>query len=537
MGGLMSGILVGLGMLGCIEANVGGVTESVTFAEPGEMSLSFSPETIDFGVVPVGAQSVQTLTVRNDGEDEVFLTDLWASAEDVELTSAENAVLPGTSQQVRVYWQPGESGEMSEEMTLLAGTALSTQAEVPVALSGVAEGPEVYVSLANHDFGGLSVGCSASIPLSISNVGTTDLTVARASLSYEEEFILADRYGDELPPFPWLLAPGEGQDLTLTYLPDNAQRVSTTLEVISDDPLAPSVGVQASGSATIDDDNTDVFDVTGQQNITIIVAVNDIVKYYEPYRTWYEESLSVFFQTLQGLGPHYRVAFHGFETGELGGSRDYIDDSLTPSAAAGAAMEMLEGMPQVDNDYQFRTLSNALAADAHWVSDDEDTEWRESKLNLLGINNDIEQSGSTYVSWLADFQGYREVVEDVVVHGIGGPAPSGCQNESYSVWADPMVGFHEAAAETGGLFLSVCEPDWASHMESLAVAMLGRNQAAFELTELPSEASIEVSIGGFEITEGWSYNADVNAIVFDEGELPEAGSLLEVYYLVGDCDD
>ena len=241
-------------LLGCIEANVSDdLEEAVPFAEAGEMVLSLTPEVLDFGVVPIGAQGVEVITVHNDGDSEVFLTDLRASSDAFELAASDNMLLPGTSQLVHVYWQPYESGEMSEELTLVAGTGVNEQTEVPVGLAGLAEGPEIYVSLASHDFGALSVGCGASIPLSISNIGTTDLTIARASLSYEGEFHLADRYGEELPELPWLLRPGEGQDLTLAYVPENAQTVATTLEIVSDDPLAPSVGVQAGGSATIDD--------------------------------------------------------------------------------------------------------------------------------------------------------------------------------------------------------------------------------------------------------------------------------------------
>jgi len=525
-------------LLGCIDTTLNTDDEvDVTIPEPGEMVLVLDPEVIDFGLVPLGIQRVEILTVTNAGEHDVFLTDYWFSEEGFGATMANNALEPGDSQEVRIDWTPDGSGEMSESVTLLAGTALSTQSEVPVGLSGLAEGPEVSVSLANHDFGTLLVGCSVGIPFTVSNVGNVDLSVSGVGLSYSEEFSVSGPAGGALPAFPWTLPPGEGQELTLSYIPETARTVSTTLRVSSNDPQAPYVDIIAGGGAVTEGENTDAFVVAGDQNITALIAVNEIAKFQDPYRDWFHEALPTFFEALQDLELDYRVAFVGMVDGEIGSEREYIDQELSAQEAAGVAEVMLELMiPEGDNDELFMTLDNTLANNASWLVDEEDV-WADSKLSLVAINNNLDVSEGGFEGWVDGYRAYKDESEDVLIHAIGGPVPDGCEGAE-DVEAEAMLGFNDAAAATGGLFFSVCEADWGAHLAAMAGAMAGeRRTTVFELSQEPEPESIVVWVEEHEVEEGWSYNVTANAIVFDEEALPEAGALMEVSYELGVCND
>jgi hypothetical protein len=85
------------------------------------------------------------------------------------------------------------------------------------------------------------------------------------------------------------------------------------------------------------------------------------------------------------------------------------------------------------------------------------------------------------------------------------------------------------------VFLSVCEDDWTSHMETLGAAMLG-DYEVFELTGEPDPETIEVSVDGTRRYDGWTYDATEKRLSFDGDQYPERGSTLTVSYLtVAEC--
>lgn len=524
-------------LLACIDTNIKGGDDDITVTIPDAppVSLTIEPQVLDFGLVPLGTETAAELTVTNTGSADTFIVAHRFSDEGFQLAASNNTIAPGESERVQIYWTPDESGELSGEVTITAGTAVDTQEDLPVGLAGLAEGPEVFVTLANHDFGEMLVGCSVGIPFNVSNVGNVDLIVSGVGLSYTEEFSLSSPEG-AIPEFPWVLEAGEGHDLTLTYAPELDRPVSTTLRVSSNDPIASTVDVIANGSAVTEGENTDLFVVNGDQAVTMIIAANEIVKYDEPYRGWFDAAVPTLFQTLQSLDLEYRIAFVGVQSGDHAGDLPYIDSTLSPDEAASAVAEMLDNVSDGDDNHSlFLTLSNALGYNAGWVV--EEDLWLESKLGLVGINNTPDDSEGGFEGWVDTYRGYKEETEDVLVHAIGGPV-GGCEDEARGAKADEMQGFQDATGLTGGLFFSVCDDDWRPHFEAFAASMEGRRRTLrFELSQNPDADSIEVWKGEVLIQEGWRYDVLDNAVIFEEEELPEAGTELEIFYLLGTCND
>ena len=76
--------------------------------------------------------------------------------------------------------------------------------------------------------------------------------------------------------------------------------------------------------------------------------------------------------------------------------------------------------------------------------------------------------------------------------------------------------------------MSICDTDWAKHVEKLATASLdGLNVYALS-DEYPDPASIQVYVDGVEWTTGWSYDAASNEVII-EAEV-EANSEVVVRY-------
>jgi hypothetical protein len=116
-----------------------------------------------------------------------------------------------------------------------------------------------------------------------------------------------------------------------------------------------------------------------------------------------------------------------------------------------------------------------------------------------------------------------------IAHAISGDWPTGCGS------ASATNNVYESTVATGGLYLSVCATDWASHLKAL-VDSSTLDLSSFELSDFPVPSSIEVTVDGSVQTSGWTYDGADNSINFDDDHIPAGGSTIEVYYaLYGNC--
>ncbi len=482
------------------------------------------PRVIDFGVVGLGAPEVRPITVYNLGDVDLVLGGVRATSESVSVQAPLNpTILPGETAEVQVTWAPKLPEELDAEVELLvSGGGLL---EYAVAVTGSAAGPVATLSTSSLDFGEVNVGCSVRDALSISNTGLGALSISSVSLDQEDSLSLVVGGGSE---GPWTLNTFESLDVELTYTPDQDRDLTTTLRLVSDDPVSPELTVDLTGKGRILAENTDTFTVPGLINVTALFVLNSVVA-NGPYTEVFYVAMSELFATLQDLGVQYRAAFIVTASGELRGSVSYVDETMTTSETQTVIGGMLEN-PDADLDTQFQALSNGLALHRSWLID-EGNEWATAQLNLIGMNNDIEQSGGNYVTFLNEYRTYKTYPEEVVFHGVGGEPPRGCGG------SDPAEAFYDAAAETGGMFISICEEDWAIYMESLALSMLG-GDPRFVLSQEPAAWTITVYVDNREQSTGWVYEPSTREIVFDDTEAPLPGSELRIdYVLAVECPD
>jgi hypothetical protein len=87
--------------------------------------------------------------------------------------------------------------------------------------------------------------------------------------------------------------------------------------------------------------------------------------------------------------------------------------------------------------------------------------------------------------------------------------------------------YAEAATRTGGEVLSVCAPDYAPLLRTVANKAFSP-QNRFPLSELPDAGTVAVRINGTPVTSGWTYDAPTNSVVFAPS--PAAGAKVEISY-------
>lgn len=494
--------------------------------EEGESLLASDPSMLEFGVV--GGASATSISLLNTGDEDVTLLGAEALSTEVEVTLGDLEIPPGGSVDLDVTWSPLAPEELSTSLSILGRGSEGGDADLSIPVTGTASWPVVGFDVDDVTFSVLNVGCDESKDFTLLNAGTEDLVVDGISLATGERFTLSGVDAD-LPAFPWTLAPGAGQTLRITFTPMESLLVEDALQVSSNDPLNPVFELSVIGEGNIEAENSITYEVGEQRAITVLFAMNEVATLdFYAQSEYLVDGLVAFFDILNDERVQYRVTFIENSTGEVYGDIPYIDDSFSTDEA----LEAFDGMIEAsiaDNDYLLATFDMAIPANRDWLLDDGDI-WEESRLTMVAINSDVEQSSGNATYYVNRYLAYKEDPEDIVVSAITGDFPRGCTG------AEPAELLYNATVETGGTLYSFCADEWTTYLEDIAVNAVGEAEA-FVLTGEPAAWSIEVYVDGDQMTEGWTYDEAEQAIVFDDEHYPEPGATVRIDYLMAtDCD-
>ena len=499
--------------------------------DPGTgLVMRVEPLELDFGRVNLGESREKSVLLTNKGDSLVFLSELITEDTSVRIDSGGVfGIEPGQQLEVGVIWSPIFPGELDEVLSVNVGETPAELTTFEVLIEGRVDGPQLVIAKPNTDLGDVAVGCTKRDTMRIVNSGNDDLIIDKLEFAASEHWSL---WGLEtnypIDPLPWVIGPNDMQQFVVQYAPDSRGVKYASIEVWSNDPLKPTGQMSVQGNGVVDNDNELTWELRENQNVTVLLHVNEIgITQY--YRQAFENALPNFFNTLNASGVHWRLAAILKETGEHEGSVDYIDQTWDVDDAIDEVFDMLAGQSQSgDNDSNLATLNAAVTAQSDWLF--EDLEWEQSKLNLITINDDQDQSANNYQTYLNGWYALKPNQTDLQLHGIaGGQNASQCGAVYFGSYID-------AINATGGLFYDICDSDWENWMTALGSAVLGENQPAFELEGTPKVDSIEVRQDGFMLLD-WSYDAELNAVVFAEGDQPKSGTLTIYYLYTPECEE
>lgn len=477
------------------------------------LGLAVSATDLDFGEVTLGGTATAELEVTNTSSAAVALS-FEAEGLDVD---APDTLEVGDSPFLSVAWTPVSEDALAT-MLVLTAAAGDQSFELDVPVSGTVGVPDVNVERDAVAFGEVEVGCTSQRLLNVYSSGDAPLTIRAWTLDgpSQLELLVTNRFGtyDDPPELPWLVSPRQLLTLLLEYRPTATQAVDAHLVLTTDDPDEGTVDIAVTATGTVTTHDLTI-QVAPAQNVTAIIAVNEEVVWGPSFHDRLFLGLPALFETLSASGLPYRIAFTGTLDGAVSGDVPFIDETTDPAAIVDIVEAMVPNTG-TDNDELLPTLEAAIAAQSAWLF--EDAGWSASRLSLVGINYDMEQSSGSAVGYVDSFQAYKADPTDIAVHAIAGEYPSGCGA------ARPSEPFWTAAELTGGIYLSICEPDWTPLMEELAEGLLGEPQR-FTLDEA-DPATIEVWLDGITNTD-WTYTD--GELVFDPP--PPAGSEVRVTYV------
>ena len=537
---MRSSLVLILALLGCSEnalVQKDGLVDDVT--DGSEPDIEVDPVSIDFGSIDVtsGEPVAQTVTVRNVGTAALELQNLQLEDATAPYTlSAFGAVLlqPTEETQFTVTFNPATAEARSTRVLIDNNDTDEDPAIVEITGSGIA--PAIQIDPNVYDFGTLFIGCESTLPVTISNVGNADLVVSGFEYTTRSgEELIFDPLTATNGPLPWTIAPGAeyAVQVGLGFRPLDNIEDEGFLVVHSNDPLQADAQAHQTGNGGFYGDNTDLFEqpIRGETDIVFTLdwsgSMGDNIAQVQT-------NFAVFLATLVEMDADYQVAVVVPDSGcVITSDHPYISSSMSADEQQSGFTTMVGDASRSGGYTEMGlTLLEAAFTEDNLGSGgcNEGMVREEATLAIVGVTDEPEQSLNPWSYYVALFQSLKPDPDDVVIHAIAGDYPGGCGS------AEPGTGWYEATVATGGLFLSICATDWASHLEALAEGSAA-NLSSFELTEWPVPETIDVKIDGVRTTTGWSYNATDRAVDFDDDHIPDGGSTIEVQYdLAADCE-
>jgi len=489
--------------------------------------INVTPLSIDFGEHNVGTptSAVETVLVENLGNAPLEIREirLEDATQPYEFGLVGTVLVPeGGNTTFTVTFAPQTAGEYTTRVLIDSNDP--DEPDVPVDLTGVGVAPAIQIDPAVYDFGTQYIGCDLESPLTISNVGNADLEISDYRyITASNDLSFEDNEGVNGAP-PWTLAPFESMEVFVDYYPLDDYADEGYLTLSSNDPLQPEAQARQSGQGVLYGRQLDLFEQPSQ-GATDILFVIDNSGSMGNEQTSLADNFAYFAAGLVELDLDFQIAVITTDDPDHQGA---LITPSTPDIEAEFIAQATVGINGSGDEmpsemaYQCTQPGYDCGPGSEFLRDT-------ALLSMIFISDEPDSSPSDWTDYLAYFQSLKSDSDDYIAHAISGDWPSGCSGSSAT------NNVYEMTVATGGLYLSVCATDWASHLEAL-VEGSAQDLSQFDLTAWPVPETIEVRIDGISTTVGWSYDGADRAVVFEDSAIPEGGSTIEVEYaLYGDC--
>ena len=501
----MLGTLVILGAVGC--ANDGGFTTTGEAPGPVSPSILVTPVALDFGAQLPETEHSQRVTVQNVGEETLVV-------DAIELISPafwiEPPILPlvlesGMSAPLDVFYVPSQPSDQGV-LSLESNDPLNEKVDVVASGGALRSGLEVTPN--PLEFGTVAQPCSEDGVLEFINSGGAPVTITALTVSggaFELDALA--------PALPWTLDAASASAVRMWFTPDGFS-TEGSLRVMSDDPAGP-ITVQLLGQEEPPPRRVEEF----KQLPNSWPAV-DIVFTVDRSGSMDDDAarLGASYEALKELLAESDLDFHVMvATRDSGCHNEAIIEAdiagsevLFDAACRGPGGDRTEAGVQI--------LEAAMEETGLGGCNSGFLREEANHLAVL-LSDEPEQS---LRGWRSHLDGVLAIVPDMIVNVVvGPPGGGGCAEEGY--------GYHDAADATGGAKLNLCSADWVDYFEEILSTSVNEAEDTFVLKGEPLEETLEVTVNGFEVYD-WTYDAELNAIVFGPSSIPQPDAVIVVEY-------
>jgi len=188
---------------------------------PNSPTVTVSTSSLSFGYHEIGSKSkAQKFTISNGGAVPVAISSITANNTDFQIVSKCTTLKPAQSCVVHVFFDP--SSPLSETATLSI-TDNAPNSPQTIALSGIGSVTPILVYPILANFGGVTVGQNATLPIVLANATNKKLTIQGITPS-PSVFTEADNCGGTV-------APGSSCTVNITFTPTQQGSVTGKLSM------------------------------------------------------------------------------------------------------------------------------------------------------------------------------------------------------------------------------------------------------------------------------------------------------------------
>ena len=326
-------------------------------------------------------------------------------------------------------------------------------------------------------------------------------------------------------PPPWSLDAGDSQPFAVVFEPPDMGVQTMVVQATTDHPDYPSVAADLTGEGVPDDEWMDVFHAAEACMVDILFVVDNSCSMPEE-QAMLAGTAAAFVDFLDGEGLDYQIGVVTTDNAALQGADPVISPGDPDPATAFAQTVQLgtagSGYEQPLN-FGLQAVSPPLAdpggPNAELLRDG-------AGLAVILVTDEDDQSSGAAADYTAAFEVLKDDPAHVTVSAIDG-GPEGCTGAGGTAYAAYRIG--EVVADTGGVEGSICDEDWMPLLETIP-AVVARPQSTFCLTFPPIPETLEVTVAGELLNEGWSYDELANCVVLDAEHTPQPGDEVLIYY-------
>ncbi len=525
--------------------------------------LDLVPPQVDFGTVPEGGGAVLVFHAVDVGSDvcvmrKLKIDPLSEPGFSLPGGGVDSFVFgPGEFAQADVAYRPQRPGLVHGAVTFTINDPGNATVDLPLVGNGggttpAGDTPCLEASPGWLDFGPIQPGCRTILTLAtdLTNACAAPVGVSKIALGTgtTHDFAIA-----AAPGTPLSVAPGQGFQVTVEYRPQDEGMQGVPLFVTESDvprpAIVPVLGELLPPGAREDDF---VQQSDSREDVLFVVANTGSMR---TKMAAILAGLPIFADALQATALDYHVGVtttgltpgvdplwpcaggvQGAEAGRLfpaDGSLPRILDTAIPDLAAALAQSFQVGYCQY-YPQGLAAMQLALTPPLSTSAKDPGTPLpadgnlgflrNDASLAVVVVSDDDDYSGlpeTNDLATLAQLSGYgkqRRVSLSALVD------VSGCPQ-------DTRIGqrYLDVAKATAGLQEDLCATDLDPAFAALA-GQASQLQLVFPLSEQPQPATIAVTVNG-AVAASWHYDAAQNAVVFQGGAAPPAGSQIAITYI------
>lgn len=335
------------------------------------------------------------------------------------------------------------------------------------------------------------------------------------------------------------LEPYESADFEVIFTPGDYLDYALNLVVSSDDP-AGDEQVTVTGTGVEGATYEEVFTQETYDKVDILWVVDNSGS-MEDTVNLLRQNFSSFIQEFTALGLDYHMAavttdmVNPQHSGRIRGS--VITAEMDASQAAMEFLASVDVGASGSSDEQGLAAVQAALSEPLLSNENAGFLRDDAALAVIVVSDENDSSpanASQFTSW---FRTLKTDPDRVRMHGFIGLEVTfdffGCTVDSVA------QKYKDVADATLGQTQHICLEDWSTAMTMMSLASAGL-ESTFSLSAIPSNlADLYVYVDGVEapygIITGWTYDADLNAIVFHGTSVPLAGQTVTVSYPTSEC--